>query len=226
MLISPRPRTPPATRQLADQLAGRLTFQGNPPRYRDTATGRYVPPAVVRTVIDDEITATSERLKEHGRALQRGDIDLNQWRDNMAADLKLLHIASYSAARGGFAQLTPDDYKAISKVVRRQHKYLERFAAQLDKDPTQAAGDGFLSRSQLYAEAARESYEESRRQQHIALGFTKENNVLHARESCTARGGRPGCVELTGRGVVPIGTLPAVGRRACFARCKCTLEYS
>jgi hypothetical protein len=214
-----RKPTPARARVLPGAFASRLVWNPAAARYFDPATGRFLGGTVVRGIIDLEIDNSARRMQMYSRELSGGLIDINRWRDLMAAEIKLNHYANYAAAKGGFAHLTDADYKKIEKEVRRQYRYLEKFARQIDARPELAQRKGFFARVAMYAEAGRDTYEETRREAMRAAGYKWERNILHAAESCA------GCLAETARGWVPIGTLARIGRRICLVRCRCTLEY-
>jgi hypothetical protein len=58
-----------------------------------------------------------------------------------------------------------------------------------------------------------------RRRDHQGFGGQQERRFLHAAEHC------PDCVDVAGRGWVPIGTLPRIGDSQCRTRCRCTFSY-
>lgn len=220
-LAARRKSTPTFARLQAQVFSSRLVYDLRTARYHDPSRGyAIISFKEARQVIDAEIDASATRMKRYGREYAAGTININQWRDSMAAEIKLNHFINYAAGKGGFERLTPADYKKIEAEVKRQFKYLERFARHIDANPARAETKGFLSRVSLYAEAGRDTYEEARREAHREAGYGWERNVLHALESCV------GCVAESSRGWQPIGTLRRIGRRICMVRCKCTFEFA
>lgn len=213
-------------RILADALADRLTWNADLQRYRSVATGRLLGKLDVRLEIDREIDASERRLQAVGRRFLGREIDVNDWRALSADEIKLNFLANYAAAKGGYGRLTDQDYRQVENMVRRQFRYLERFARQVDANPERFTTKGFLNRIGMYAQAGREAYEGARRDSHKAAGFLYERNITHSSESCSAHKGKPGCTELTKLRWVAIGSLPLPGRRACYTRCKCTFDFA
>jgi hypothetical protein len=219
-LAARRKSTPVFARLQAQQFASRLVWNAGTARYHDPSRGyQIIGFEQAREVVDAEIAISGRRMQQYGRELANGIIDINQWRDFMAAEIKLNHFINYAAGKGGFQHLTEADYKKIQKEVRRQYKYLERFARFLDAAPERAQRPGFLARVQMYAEAGRDTYEEAKRAAHVAAGYKWERNILHARESCS------GCLAEWRKGWQAIGTITRIGGRICLSRCRCTLEY-
>lgn len=227
MALAARRRPTDAAHSILPKALGdRLEWNPKLQRYRDALSKRIISAVDVRAEIDREIDASERRLARHGRRWFNGLTDINDFRALAADEIKLNFLANYAAAKGGFAQMTPEDYKAVEGMVKRQFTYLERFMRQLDANPEALSQDALLNRLGMYAQAGREAYEQSRRISHKNAGFLYERNLTHALESCHSRKGKRGCSELSNAGWQLIGTLPNVGRRACYARCKCTLEYS
>lgn len=209
---------------LPDAFRGRLVWNEKAQRYR-RPNGKFVGALVVRQEIDREIAASEARLLRHGRRWFAGDLHINDWRALCADEIKLNFLANYAAGRGGFAQLSDADYKEVERMVRRQFKYLERFAREIDAAPDRLSEKAFLNRLGMYAQAGREAHEEARRQGHKTNGYKFGRNVPHSRESCNTVGAKKGCSELTAIGWLPIDKIPMPGRRACYTRCLCTIEY-
>jgi hypothetical protein len=72
-------------------------------RYRDAESGRFVPAAQVRGAVDTVIQATSDRLQQITGGLSSGALTIEDWRTLMAQELKGLHLAAATAAKGGWA---------------------------------------------------------------------------------------------------------------------------
>ena len=102
----------------------------------------------------------------------------------------------------------------------------------------QPIGDNgiLLVRSDLYASAARGTYEDTgtyvnqvyggRTQERRALGDAEHCHTVRTRaEAVMAQPGLEGCVELAAKGWQPIGSLPKIGQSPCRSNCKCTKIY-
>lgn len=186
-------------------------------RYRSASTGRYVPPAQVRAALDRVLDGSSGRMRALATRLQAGEIGVAEWQRSMATELRAAHVAAASSAKGGFAQMSQADYGFVGQRVRTQLGYLQRFADQVARGQQPLNGT-LLARAELYGQAARGSAREMERREAQRGGWTHERNELAGADHCA------GCLAATARGVVPIGTLPAVGSRDCKARCRCVLR--
>src|SRR5262245_15904303 len=137
-------------------LTSRYAWDTLTRQYRG-AGGRFVPRADIRKAIDDAIAATARRLTTLADELRTGAITGDRWLDEMQASVKDGHRYNGAAAGGGWAQLTDTDLARVSRLVRDQYGYLDRFARQIDGG---LVLDGrFRSRVQLYAEAGRGTFE-------------------------------------------------------------------
>jgi hypothetical protein len=77
----------------------------------------------------------------------------------------------------------------------------------------------------MYVNGVNGSYEDAQRAAAINAGYEYERNVLGRTENHCKSGTRPGCVEQTRLGWVPIGTLTPIGGRTCLSSCKCQIVY-
>jgi hypothetical protein len=187
-------------------------------RFRDVASGRFVPQAAVRQAVDVVVDKGADRLARLTAQLRAGALDVPTWQAQFAQELKLTHLATATAAKGGVAQMAPADWGRVGQQLRVQYGFLRGFAADVasGKQPLDGRAE---SRARLYGQAARATYEETRRGIQRERGG-QERRVLHsARESCAD------CVSYAGRGWAPVGSLPAIGESACRSNCRCTLEY-
>lgn len=219
-----------------------------PSAYRWNAVlGRYVAPdgrmvsaAEVRAALDAAIEVTAAETRALTEQLRTGAITLAAWILAMRERIKSSQLYAAALARGGWAQMSPADYTRVSRAVRDQYAFLERFARQVAPmlqparlGPIPAAMraaveaavplDGHaLQRAELYAEAARATYHRTNQEKQQARGMTEERNVLHLADHCEGEGS---CVEESFKAWQPVGTLIPIGERLCGPRCKCTLEY-
>lgn len=186
-------------------------------QYRDVVSGRLVSRDAVRHALDHALTAGGRRVMGLANELRDGKVTLRDWQRRTAVELKSMHLYSAAAAKGGWAQLTQADFGRVGAALREQYKYLQGFADQLSDG---LALDGrFLRRAQMYAEAARATYELTAQQVALDAGYAEERNVLHPADHCN------GCLDASAIGWVSIGTLVPVGQRECLTGCRCTLRY-
>lgn len=182
--------------------------------------GRFVPRSEVRRAIDTALLAEQKRTRRLARDLRAGRITLRNWREEMRDVIKTVHTYSAAAAKGGWAQLTQEDYGRIGQIVRGEYGHLEKFARQIARGTASAKGGRLDARAMQYAEAGRDTYHQTERASAKRSGYKFERNVLHPADHCG------GCLGETARGRVRIGQLIPIGRRDCRRKCRCSLAFS
>ena len=197
-------------------------FRWSPPtgRFRD-ARGRFLSSERVRRIIDATLQSHTRAVQELTEQFRNRAVSLAEWERRMRQEIKNIHIYSALAAKGGKAQLTPQDYGRLGAVVKRQYRFLERLSNELSTGK-QAPDGSLVNRARLYAQAGRGTMEATRQREMTARGFDEERNVLGVAEHCE---GPDSCLEQTARGWVPVGSLIPIGGRLCVTNCKCQIEY-
>lgn len=188
-------------------------------RYIDR-NGRIVSTAAVRHELDLSI----ERMKLDARSLadnlRSGAISLTTWEKEMRVLVKDVQLISVAGASGGWAQLGASEYGRIGALTRQQYDYLYQFAIDIANGRQKLDGT-LTTRSVMYVEAGRGSFERQQLVTDNDAGYDEERNVLHPADHCS---GPTGCPAQSARGWVPSGSLVQIGARPCRTRCKCTIE--
>jgi len=195
----------------------KYTFSVATGRYRGPG-GKFVPFKEIRNTLDKAIDSASSRMRSLSESLQKGNISLNDWERGMRENIKNVQIYSASAARGGWAQMTPADYGKVGTRVKEQYRYLDRFAGQIRSGEMPLDGR-FLSRTDLYSEASRKTYHVFDEIEKQDRGYNEYRNIKGTADHCEQ------CVELSYMNWQPIGSLPEIGDRICMARCKCYWQF-
>ena len=180
--------------------------------------GRFVPRRTIREAMDEALDEAATRLRGHAEALRTGRLSLPEWQNLMRREMKEIHLWNAAGARGGWAQMSAADFGRLGPAMKRQYRYLERFARQVEQG---LPLDGrFLRRAEMYAEAGRATYHQMDELVHRERGYDQERNILDpAAEHCSE------CEGETARGWVPIGELVPIGGRECRTRDRCHIEY-
>lgn len=200
------------------RIVGRYSYDSRVHRYRDLRTGRFVDwNRVVRPAVERALDTLAYEIRELGRQAGAGQIDALTFQDAMKQKLKIAHLMSYALAKGGWAQMTSEDFGRVGRELRRQYNYLRRFQADVAAGKLSEGQAAY--RAALYARAAYATYENARRLEMQRVGFTEERRRRTAKESC------PDCIEYARRGWQPIGTLPPIGESKCIVNCRCYFEY-
>lgn len=190
------------------------------------ATGRYVRPnghfvkkSDVRKAIDGALEKESARALLLSQRLRNGSLSLSAWRTEMREMLKNVHIYNAAIAKGGFAQMTAEDYGRVGQIVRGEYGFLEGFARDLASG-RQALDGRFTERAKQYAQAGRKTYHQTERAVMRRAGYRYEFNQLHPADHCA------GCLGETARGRVPLGSLVPIGDRDCRRKCRCSFGFA
>lgn len=202
---------PPRPEYRWDRVAG---------RYRNAASGRFVPWAQVRTWLDVALDSATKRIDLLALRLRTGGIDLISWELAMRREVKNVALYSAAAAKGGWGQMSDADYGRVGQYVRTQYDYLRGFARDIQTG--KQAKDGRLNaRAQLYGQAGRPLYHRIEIAEQTVRGVTEKRNIRYRGDSCA------GCQDATARGWVPINdkSTPEIGGRDCRTRCRCSWEF-
>lgn len=182
------------------------------------ANGRFVNRAAVRAELDRTLDNASKALKAITQQYRDGAINVLEWREAMAAQIKTVHLAAAAAAKGGWAEMSQADYGRVGQQLRKQYEYLDRFAWQVASGEQKPDGT-MLRRAAMYGQAGRQTFHETERREQATRGFDEERRVRHAKDSCDD------CIEYAALGWQPTGTLPPIGESQCRTYCLCTFEY-
>lgn len=221
----------------------KLRFNATAQRYIGP-DGKFIKPAVVREIIDDDVDATKARmqataakLKPIAEAYRRGDIDeqaylesVQAWRDETAKDIKALHLGNAAAGKGGFHTMEQSDFGRAGALIREQYKFLNDFAAEVAQNPGIVTGDAegrmkFEDRVGAYAEAGRGTYARVRDQECRKVFKSKYNKLEEGAHHCKGPKSCPAMTEM-GRVAVDDPDYVVEGFRACGPKCKCETVYS
>ncbi len=196
----------------------RYAYAVKPRRYVELSSGRYVAAKAVRSAADDIIDTQTVKIKEIASKYVAGSINLAEWQLQTAAIVKSTHVAMALAANGGYANTSNADLGFIAGKVKEQYKYLRDFALQIKKG--QQPLDGTLaSRSALYIQSARGTYEAVVSRAASNGGATQEKSMLGPSDHCSD------CIGEATKGWSPIDSLIPIGERICKANCRCSFSY-
>lgn len=195
---------------------GLSRYQWLPDRalFYDQVTRKVVPPAVVRSALDDAIDASARNVRAITQQLRLGEVTLAEWQRLMMAEIKASQLAGVAAASGGFENMTQSRYGLAGRRIRDQYAALAKFAQALS-DGTQKLDGTALRRAELYAKSARATYHDTETRELSSRGYDEEASVLGDADHCGT------CVSEAERGFVPLGQMIPIGARDCLGNCKC-----
>lgn len=188
-------------------------------RYREVATGRFVPQSRVHDALDAVLDGAAARARDAAARLASGQITVAQWQREMTAVVKDSQLAGTAVGGGGWHQLSAADHAWAEARIREQLNYLRGFADQLDTGAQSL--DGTLdTRSAMYGNAGRATQREMDRRLNAQAGQQFERRVLGPADSCGD------CLDAAAQDWQPIGTLPPIGDSQCRVNCHCSFEFS
>lgn len=197
-------------------------------RYRGF-NGRFVASSTVRRALDrtlDAAVSPQGRVSVLSNALQSGEISLADWQTGMMKEVKNVHINSATAARGGYANMNQAEWGRVGQRIRFHYDRLDYFARQIQAGEVVLDGR-FLTRSNMYIQAGRSTYERTADAEQRQYGFTEIRNILRDRVKACESGIRVGCINLTEMGWMSLDDprWAAPGERTCLGSCRCETEY-
>lgn len=221
-----------------------LRYNTKAARYIGTH-GRFLSPRTVDQIIIGDLDAVRLRMQNAGQQLAsqaaayvQGAIDKQTylesviaWRNQMALQIKAMHMGNVAAGKGGFHNLTQSDFGRAGHLIKTQYKYLSDFAVEAAKDPllvlSQSPGRmDFMTRNGLYADAGRATFFVFQHIAHVQAGFRKIKNEFDpGSKHCDHD--ETGCIQIDALGVVDIDDprflLP--GQRFCQNKDRCGVTY-
>jgi hypothetical protein len=187
-------------------------------RYRNISSGKFVSAKQVRAAADTVIDSETQRIRAISQQLVDGQINLAEWQIQSSALLKNLHVSIGIAANGGLEATSASDMGYIASRIKKQYKYLRDFALQIKKGQQKLDGT-LVSRSALYVQAGRGTYEDVRRRAADESGLQEEKRVLGFADHCID------CLEQSSLGWQPLDTLASIGESRCRSNCRCYFIY-
>jgi hypothetical protein len=179
-------------------------------------SGKFVSSDAVRRSLRQFVRRGEGRVARLAADVAAGRLTVAEWQRRTADLLKRMHLAGASAAKGGWAQLTPSDTGRVGGQLRFHYERLSRFAREVRAG--RLSRRQIIARARLYARAVTPAYENHRRRAHVGI-YAQERRVRQADESC------PTCVREAARGWVATGTLLPLGESECRIGCKCRFEF-
>lgn len=106
----------------------RWIFDGRIGRYRNEASGRFLPSARIQEMRDTLLDTASVSMDALSNRLANGDLDIGDWERAMRDAVKLVFGVQYVFGRGGLSAMQPADWARLSELVKTQHDFLRAFA--------------------------------------------------------------------------------------------------
>ncbi len=205
------------------------SYDSKSQRYRNNQTGRFIPKTTVDNLIVKRITLIESDILTIGSLLQNDRLSLESWQRTTAYTIRELHLQSYLLARGGKAQMTPEDYLVVARELKKQYRYLRTFAEDInrgysiDKNGKQVPMTvaRFEQRLKLYAKSGRAAANLAEDQSNRKAGKVAMSRHLGSTDRhCSS------CVSYASAGIQPIGALPMPCQQCeCGNNCLCSVKW-
>jgi len=103
---------------------------------------------------------SERRIGELSGRLQSGDLNLADWQEQMKAELRRANLEQFVTANGGVREnIDRREYLKLGTELRRQYRYLARFAAVIEAAAADDKPLGFVTvRAALYARSTQASF--------------------------------------------------------------------
>jgi hypothetical protein len=186
-------------------------------RYID-AQGRFVSEQVVRAAVDEALLTASQDAIADFEAMRKGEITVGEWERRMRRHIKNSHLTNARLASGEISGGTRRRVEGVLSGQDGEFQRLHRFAQQVADEEIPLDGRA-RQRTQGYVQNGRSTYHAEQRVAKQKNGYNQERNRLGIAEHCDE------CVEITGKGWSPTGSLVLIGNRTCLYNCKCRIEY-
>ena len=208
---------------MAESLVGTVTqkliYSRSLGQFQYADTKKIVTRDRVLYALDQEVERTSTRLQGFTRLMASGKIDLAEWQNRMAEEIKSASIRMAAFGAGGKQQLTQRHYGYVGKQLYKEYQALDGFAQALAGG--KLTQEQALRRAAMYAESTRISFFQAEK-------TTKENDSFLAKRSLQS--GAEHCPECLGYDTqgqyIPVPEIVPIGTScSCRSRCRCFVTF-
>lgn len=189
--------------------------------------GKYIDPLMLRNrAIEPFLQNMKLVMRGVSQQLRDKSISLQEWQKQTTDLIKYSQIAAALAANGGVENTSPADYKTIAAFILALFVFHLIFATDIESGAQKLNGL-LLTRTDLYATAGRDAYEEMRRYgMKIYTPVKYERRILKpGANHCTTVDDWDGCIELAAMGWQRLGVLPRLMDTPCRTNCLCTWDF-
>lgn len=191
-------------------------------RYRDGATGRFIPHRQVFQELNKVIQVSERRMVALSERYQRSEISLKDFKLLMREEVKSLHIATAVVSNGGINQMDSRRWGEVGARLKREFQHLNDFGSDLARGRLRRESGKVRNRARSYGAQARMHYWETtiKRFQEsglVVLGRRRTGPV--ATEHCS------GCKAAAGDVWLPLNKIEPIGSKECLWFCHCWIEF-
>lgn len=191
-----------------------ITYDKKTARFRDK-NGRFLSRESVRAQIEATVEKVGRKNRDLTVKLNQKEITVSEWKKQMKENIKTLHTLSASVGKGGRRQMTKVDWGKVGSEIKKQYKYLDKFATDLKTISPKMAEH----RASLYARNARTAYADMEKRANRDAGKNLSRRIIRSSETCSE------CSSWASKGFIDADEQPAIGSLLCRTNCRCSLEY-
>lgn len=196
-----------------------LTYDRRVGQYRGD-DGRFIPRSEVGRLVDQMSDRLAVRMAAQTRLLIAQKISLPEWQIATASAIKDAHLQAAMLAAGGKDRLTNQHLGTIGAELKRQYKFIDKFAADMSTgEMTEAQA---LRRSKAYGKSIKLSYSRSEKITRINNGANAGKRILDVQaRHC------PECLSYARLDWAPIMEIVPVGVAcSCQNNCRCRIVFA
>jgi hypothetical protein len=200
----------------------RFTWNQATRRYRDGATGRFVPQQTVFRELNRVIRVSERRMALVADGYREGRMSLVEFKLAMRLEVKTLHVATAIVSNGGLRQMDSRAWGEVGARLRSEYAYLNRFGRELSSGRLARDSKRVRARARSYAANARMQFWQVTNARLLETGLTV---LARRRKGAVQTEHCAGCTRASSSAFVPLSQLPAIGTMECAWFCQCFFEY-
>lgn len=208
---------------MPDALPPGYAYNPNTARYRNQRTGRFVPRRDILGLIDRQINAGEQRLRDLTTSFHEGRLSASVWSEQMRSEVRRLHLQNAALGSGGVDRLTAREYGRIGGTLRGEYQRIENFARQVQAG--EVTLPQALARTDGYAGGARVQFFDTEREAAQNAAADEGESVIERRHLDPGAQHCDDCPGYYDQGWQPSGALPVPGRECqCQNHCRCSMS--
>jgi len=193
--------------------------------WRYVRSNRRVPQKYVRLGVLRVSKASEQQMRELTTRLVNGEIGRQEWYDAMRTMMKNEYRADFLAAIGGIENYDRSQISRFGWRMRPHYRWLNNFMEEI-LSGKQALNGRAVIRAGMYGRAGNSIYQNELLEVATRSGMREGIRDLGETENhCNDTINRPGCVELSELGWVPITQLVPLGDASCYSNCLCSYRF-
>jgi hypothetical protein len=194
--------------------------------YAETSRGRRtIPDKSIKLDINRFVAGVQAEARALMSQLIAGTIDPQRWYDETARLAKLSYRVTADIARGSDEQMSEEERNHWLEIALLLLLFLNDLTDDISSGRMPANGIA-LARSGRLIGAGNGLFENWRLWSAGISGFTEARRILGPNENhCHDTHDRPGCIELSALGWVPIDKFVPIGSATCREHCKCRADF-